>query len=360
MGTNVEAATVQALAAQAASAAVNALMQALRDELTAKFEEKLGGSMTRIMGLMDQHAEMKSAVDLMAKEMETMKQEKTPEAIGQQIENRMEKIKEAFESKVHSISAQDGEGIRKLRIRDAEKFMPDTPWDEGAYEFTDFSDDVSSYLAMLDPELDTDKFLKWVDSKEPHELQNLEIPVEGDFPEAISISRQLHAVLLKKTKGEAKTVVKSSGTGEGLAAWRQLTIDNAPRSTNDSSAIMSLIISPVRARTLEELRSRKVEFEKRVKEYEAIEGEMTDKVKEAALKGLVPLDLLESRFRGKKMNGYKNLRKEIDDYIRDKGPEDASKNKKKGAGGGSQLQPFEEEEAKDEASGEAEADSKTV
>ena len=42
MGTNVEAATVQALAAQAASAAVNALMQAVGDELTAKFEEKLG------------------------------------------------------------------------------------------------------------------------------------------------------------------------------------------------------------------------------------------------------------------------------------------------------------------------------
>ena len=170
-------------------------------------------------------------------------------------------------------------------MKDAEKFMPETPWHEGAYDFTYFADDVKTWVSQLAPEMDAEDFRRWVNRKDPEELSNKMLVEDKEFPLAASISKKLHAVLLKKTKG--------------LAAWRQLVIDFAPKSTNDASALMTTIIQPRRAKTLDDFRSRKVEWEKKVKDYEADFEEIPAPVKEAALKAMIPEELLQSRFRGK-------------------------------------------------------------
>ena len=127
---------------------------------------------------------------------------------------------------------------------------------------------------------------------------------------AMAISKQLHAILLKRTKSDAKTIVKSAGSGEGLAAWKQLVSDFAPKSASDASALMSLIIAPTRAKNNEDLRSKKVAWEKMVKDYEGAHGTINGPVKVAALKAIIPLELLENRFRGKEKLDFKGLKKD--------------------------------------------------
>ena len=71
---------------------------------------------------------------------------------------------------------------------------------------------------MLVPEIDTEKFFHWIDKHEPEDLSNHLPEGNSEYPMAVDISKQLFAVLKKKTKSDAKTIVKSTGQGEGLVA----------------------------------------------------------------------------------------------------------------------------------------------
>ena len=92
-------------------------------------------------------------------------------------------------------------------------------------------------MGMLDEQLEAEDFLKWVDKHQPEDLLNSKLQCNGQYELAVPISKQLHAVLLKRTKSDARTIVKSAGSGEGLSAWRQLVIDFAPKSASDASAL---------------------------------------------------------------------------------------------------------------------------
>ena len=85
-----------------------------------------------------------------------------------------------------------------------------------------------------------------------------------------------------------------------------------------------------------------------VKDYESAHGTINDPVKVAALKAIIPLELLENRFRGKEKLDFKGLKKDLNTYLADKNPgEGGGKGKRKNG----ELNGKEEEENEDEGKG---------
>ena len=147
----------------------------------------------------------------------------------------------------------------KVRMRDAEKFMPAEKWVEGSYPFVELADEIATYVTMLDPTIDAQELLRASADVKEHDdasLRNIQLGTGRweEFPNAGAIAKVLHAVLLKSTKGDAHTMVKGAGTGQGLVAWSRLSKEFAPKTTTDRAALMSQIMNPPRSRNLQELR----------------------------------------------------------------------------------------------------------
>ena len=308
---------------------------AWKQEVINHCDAGLATSHKNYVGLKDSIDSLKDEMEKRMKAIEGMVEELKAGKVGYDLDaeiekqvgtvtlSKLEELTKAIEGKFQEaqIGTSGGrdEVTKRLRTKDAEKFMPEVAWAEGAYDFVDLADDLTTWIGMLDPELDAEEFMKWVSNQEdPEAVENSRLGEWTAYPTAGAISKLLHAVLLKRTKSDAKVVVKCAGSGEGLKAWRQLVNDFAPKSTTDGSALMAQIIAPDRAKNLAELRSFRTDWEKMVKDYEHDFETITDTVKEAALKAIIPLDLLQSRFRGKDMGGYKGLTKELGNYLRNK------------------------------------------
>ena len=119
-----------------------------------------------------------------------------------------------LQDQINSLQVQqDNKGERhgQLKIRDAEKFLPET-WsgEKGAIPFAEFSTDMENYINVLMPEGGCEGILEWA-AKRDLPISAEEVKAEAvSHPMVTLLNAHLKSVLLKCTTGTAKTMVKEA------------------------------------------------------------------------------------------------------------------------------------------------------
>ena len=128
------------------------------------------------------------------------------------------------------------------------------------------------------------------------------------------------AALITCTRGEVATLVRrilSVSPGDGLQAWFAVTQWFKPRSVVEQAASMARLISPKRTKNVSELQVAVMQWELTLVEHESkFSGVVADSVKTAAMRAILPKDVLE-RFLDGPFH-YEELRNRVSAYVGEK------------------------------------------
>ena len=180
--------------------------------------------------------------------------------------------------------------------------------------FVEFAYNIKALMNVVDPEAQ--------EIMEAAERMTEEIDEsfmeDASFDNAKTVNKVLGEVLVRTTKGTPKVTIRNVGFRNGLECWRRIVEWYDPRTSTDSAASLSRVMYPVRAKDTGDLYWAMQEWERAVKEHETKYNIIQAEVKMNAFKGLIPHSLLESHFRGKEFKDYKNLRRDVLNFINDK------------------------------------------
>ena len=93
-------------------------------------------------------------------------------------------------------------------------------------------------------------------------------PAQETIPDLEAKDAQLYAVLQTLCEKEAFTLVRSSGKGKGLEAWRRLCKRYDPSTGGRRRALLRSVLSPNRCGKVEELSAAVENWEDQVRQYE--------------------------------------------------------------------------------------------
>jgi hypothetical protein len=116
------------------------------------------------------------------------------------------------------------------------------------------------------------------------------------------VQRQLYALLVSITEGEAATIVENAGDDNGLEAWRRLTKRFDPNNAGRKRAILDTILALPRVK-MQELQNAIENMKKLITQYETKhKKKLDDDIKQTVIRGMVPehlrkhLEMNSSRF----------------------------------------------------------------
>jgi len=116
------------------------------------------------------------------------------------------------------------------------------------------------------------------------------------------VQRQLYALLVSITEGEAATIVENSGEDNGLEAWRRLTKRFDPNNAGRKRAILDTILALPRVK-MNDLQNALENMKKLITQYETKhKKKLDDDIKQTVIRGIVPehlrkhLEMNSSRF----------------------------------------------------------------
>ena len=122
------------------------------------------------------------------------------------------------------------------------------------------------------------------------------------------------------TRGEVATLVRrilSVSPGDGLQAWFAVTQWFKPRSVVEQAASMARLMPPKRTKNVNELQVAVMQWELTLVEHESKFSEaVADSVKTAAMRAMLPKDVLERFFHGPFQ--YEELRNRVSAYVGEK------------------------------------------
>jgi len=116
------------------------------------------------------------------------------------------------------------------------------------------------------------------------------------------VQRQLYALLVSITEGEAATIVENAGEDNGLEAWRRLTKRFDPNNAGRKRAILDTILALPRVK-MQELQNALENMKKLITQYETKhKKKLDDDIKQTVIRGIAPehlrkhLEMNSSRF----------------------------------------------------------------
>ena len=162
------------------------------------------------------------------------------------------------------------------------------------------------------------KMMDAVESMEEYDALDLVHHVEqGEDLDVIE--RDLYTVLSKTTSGQSNAIIRNSKRGDGFEAWFQLLRRYDPKNSLDKNAAYAQVASPPkRAMTTDQLKDMLTNWSVHVTHYESRFGALPEETKINAMKQMMPMPLLENRYRGVINLKYDTLKKELENYINDK------------------------------------------
>ena len=243
------------------------------------------------------------------------------------LKTSMEKLENTFEGFKAANAMKMDKGV-KYHDKEAGMLKP-AQW-QGAKDkipFKEFSDGI----------------LNWATAIAEGALQQVEDAGRGDFEgddlddTTPIISGKLYSVLVQCTTLEARTIVRSVKRGEGFRAWHELCNFYDPRSATDELAEHAKVTHPSkRAKDYIEAQVMLNEWITNVNDYEARFDKIADKTKMAALKNLMPIELFNKDFRGKKFKDFEEMALLIKTFLADK-PITVNPTKEKKEAAGSEM-----------------------
>ena len=147
-------------------------------------------------------------------------------------------------------------------------------------------------------------------------------PAQETIPDLEAKDAQLYAVLQTLCEKEAFTLVRSSGKGKGLEAWRRLCKRYDPSTGGRRRALLRSVLSPNRCGKVEELSAAVEIWEDQVRQYEnrrktdGTRPTLDEDIKISILESICPveverhLQLNQARFAD-----YQEVRKELSTYL---------------------------------------------
>ena len=234
---------------------------------------------------------------------------------GQQVTRLVQGLNGVINNIWNKMGRQENiESQDKLMHKQAQPFIPKIFQNKDDENFIEYAHSLKNWaLAFYDSGPD---ILEIVEAAEG-EINMEEISLQ--FGKAVEFNKMLYSILLQSTSGEPRIYVQNAGQGKGLKAWRELNIWYDPRRGIDKTAELTSIISPVaRAKDDEQAIKMIKEWEAQVIRYETRFGAIEDGAKIVGLKAVIPAQLLEGKIRGERYSRFVELKKVIDDYLRDR------------------------------------------
>jgi len=230
-------------------------------------------------------------------------------------EGRLAALETSILQRIADILGTEKEKDKGLRYKEAKECIPQ-PFDGSRKTFLNYAHQVKVWSRALMP-TGGEKLLETATKLET-EFEDDEDIDDITYPHAKDFNEKLYQMMSTTTSGDAIKYVMAAGVGHGLRAWQSVSKWYDARDAGDKEAKYSVIMNQDRAQSEEDLHNRFVTFEKKVKEYEERFGAVQEEGKIVALKKMVPMEMLNQRFRGKKFTTYKSLRDELVAFISDK------------------------------------------
>ena len=198
----------------------------------------------------------------------------------------------------------DVKGIAK-----PEKFHPKKDGEDFWHEFA-FK--LETFVTTVYPEVE--EMMEWcLESDDEITCMSTELKYDDDGK---AIAKQLHSLLASITGGEAMTIVKNSGAGNGLGSWRALNRRFDPKTYGRKRAALQLIMNPGEAK-LEQLHHSIENLKELITRYENRSGKvLDDDIKFTSLQSMCPKDLRSHiEMNVSRIKTFSELKSEIVAYL---------------------------------------------
>jgi hypothetical protein len=182
-------------------------------------------------------------------------------------------------------------------------------------DFVEFSNSLKNWAEALHDD-GVNMIEEYEGQANPVEESELDIDTYDDI---IKFSKALYTELIDCLTGEPLKFVLNKKRGQGIAAWREIVNWYDPRSQVDKSAAYAKIVNPgKRATNLSQAVDHLNAWESLISNYEMRHGPVEDVAKITGLKQILPEQLLDNQFRGKRYDKYNAFRQDVTNYINDK------------------------------------------
>jgi hypothetical protein len=168
-------------------------------------------------------------------------------------------------------------------------------------DFIEFSNSVKNWAEALH-----DDGVEMMEEYEGHAQPIEEAELDTDtYEDIMKFSKALYTELIDCLTGEPLKFVLNKKRGHGIAAWREIVNWYDPRSQVDKSAAYAKIVNPgKRASNLSQAVDFLNAWESMISNYEMRHGRVEDVAKITGLKQILPEQLLDNQFRGKRYEKY--------------------------------------------------------
>ena len=162
--------------------------------------------------------------------------------------------------------------------------------------FGEFLGEVETYLSVLAPRLLARPLLEWAAAflGQPIVLSDVEA---YEAAHGNPFDWNLKALLHKVCRGGAGVKLKAVLKIDGFNAWRLLAFWFQARSTNDSVSLLTMIMSPDRAKDLNDIMNKPDRWDALVRDCDMKfeKDDISDKMRQAALFAIAPEAVVENR-----------------------------------------------------------------
>ena len=240
------------------------------------------------------------------------------EAVKGQVQTECNALRELFARTTTAMSSSGSQLDRRLNHRAAGRHLPQQ-FGGSRLDYGDFAFRMEGYAAVLSRDGQGGALLREVAKLEKFEDNTIEI-LERRFWDVQQLSAAMAAALITCTRGEVATLVRrilSVSPGDGLQAWHAVTQRFKFRSVVEQAASMARLKSPKRTKNVNELQVAVMQWELTLVEHESkFSDVLADSVKTAAMRAMLPKDILERFFDGP--FHYEELRNRVSAHVGEK------------------------------------------
>ena len=240
------------------------------------------------------------------------------EAVKGQVQTECNALRDLFARTNTVMSSSGPQHYRRLNHREAGRHLPQQ-FGGSRLDYGDVAFRMEGYAAVLSRDGQGGALLR-EDAKLDNFEDNTVAILERSFRDVQQLSAALAAALISCTRGEVAMLVRrilSVSPGDGLQAWHAVTQWFKPRSVVEQAASMTRLMSPKSTKNVNELEVAVMQWELTLVEHESKFSErVADSVKTAAMRAMLPKDMLERLLDGP--FHYEELRSRVSAFVGEK------------------------------------------